>query len=118
MAFDEASVLGKSLFSHGTLEETLEKRQSGLALPLRIIRRASRDYNDNSIAFVLTGTSSKLANFSPSIEFDASLREAKSSAKLFPPFILKYQDLYVPEYTKAKMGDMYKFVQYDQRTTD
>lgn len=99
IAFDEAAPLAM-----------LTENDRLPAVPLRIVRRAASNYNaGNKLAFVLSGTSSKMANFAPPIIWDKSLRMGEPFFRLFPPFILRYQDTYVPNYTRSLMDcdDLY-----------
>ena len=92
LAFDEASAF--------TTDADDFMRPS---LPFRIIRRAAKKYKKHKFAYIMSGTSSKMANFCPPFIDDHSLREAESSFKLFPPFVLMYQDTLVPNYTRELM---------------
>ena len=102
LAFDEAS-----FFVYAIENPVTPRNGRGFAVPLRIIRRAVRIFKkknpDNFLAFILTGTTSKLANFVPVFKNDSSIRESSTSYRLFPPFILKYQDSYVPDYMRTLM---------------
>ena len=89
LAFDEASPL--------VTDDEVSMQPS---LPFQIIRRAAKMYEKHNIAFIMSGTTSKLANFCPPFIHDNSLREADTSFKLFPPFVLMYQDTLVPDYTR------------------
>ena len=110
LAFDEASILARDIPSI----------DQGLALPLRIIRRAAKLYptSNNCLAFILSGTSSKLANFVVSYKFEASSRESINSFRLFPPFVMKFQDSYVTNYTQTLMTDQSLFQKILDRPND
>ena len=109
LAFDEASPF---------LKDDEASMQPSLAF--RIIRRAAKMYEQHKFAYIMSGTTSKLANFCPPFIHDNSLREADTSFKLFPPFVLMYQDTLVPDYTRELMhsSNIYQTIQNREHDED
>ena len=109
LAFDEASPLAKDTFA-----------LSSPALPFRILRRAVQSISciDTKMVLVFSGTSSKLANFAPHKPADSSIRKPDEFYRLFPVFILKHQDTFVPDYTFKLMNMLNIYQTIANRSSD
>jgi len=75
--FDEARTL---------LEPIVPPQGSPPLNVFRLVRRALKAFSGGNLAALFMDTTSKVANFSPSEEFDPSLRVPEGGVKLFPPF--------------------------------